>query len=179
MMTEYKEYLESYTTWTTQEYQVRLMSMPANAIAYRYNRFTSVANAYSIHSIRDYYELITRLSGFIDNEAIVKRIIKRYIGDEEDADKLIRIIKSVVDLRKLAALLQWLESQLQHHITGLDVMQVEDGGVFVIVELEGCGWDEWGELAKKVKKRLVEEGFEDVARRVLLVCKGALRGSKS
>lgn len=142
----------------------------------------SMARVYSISisttistTIRGYYRTLNLL-GRILGSSIGTIIVMRFL---RNAQLLKSIAEIVGDLDALAALLLWLSTYTRYPITSIDVMQIEDDGGFITIILRGCGWEEWDRLAKSVKKRLVEDGFETVARRVLIVCRDALRGSKS
>ena len=102
--------------------------------------------------------------------------IKRYPGGDAVAELLAD--GGFLEPRRLAGLLLWLEEQLGTRVRELEaVVDPETGELaFIGIHLEGCGWEEWRVLAKSVKKALREEGFVDLARRVVLVCTEALEG---
>jgi len=69
---------------------------------------------------------------------------------------------------------------LGYKVTNVSLVEdLETGELqFVSVYIDNCGWMEWKILSKFVKKRLVEEGFSDIAGRVALVYRKALQTRK-
>jgi len=131
-------------------------------------------NILSIHYIYDMLRVFRR-------EKVLFLLSKHLYLNEESMSILERIGElEFVDLRKFASLLLWLVNVLRYKVT--DVSLVEDLETeelqFVSVHIDNCGWNEWKRLSKFVKKRLVEEGFSDIASRVALVCKKALQTQK-
>ncbi len=84
--------------------------------------------------------------------------------------------RGILDTGELAAFLFWLEKALGLRVLGLEVVEDPETGEFLFlgVRIGECGWDEWRALSRSVKRALREEGFEDMARKVVLVCEEAL-----
>jgi len=80
-----------------------------------------------------------------------------------------------VDLRRLASLLLWLSCVLGCRVVDANpaVDPESNETLFIGVYIGNCGWEEWKALSKLAKKQLVDEGLDDVARRVAIVCAGA------
>ena len=118
----------------------------------------------NIKSIRRLYNKIS------EEDAL---IVLKYYTETEIIDAIRKL--GFLDLRKLASLIIWLTKRgLQISRLGL-VEEPETGQPqFIAVYIEGCGWDEWRRLSRQVKKQLVDEGLDDVAGRVALVCSQAL-----
>ena len=132
----------------------------------------AVKEARGKQTIRSIYSM---LQTFRDEE--VSSILKQYL--KGDVLKRIKELK-FVDLRKLASLILLLVDTLGYEVTGVGFAEdLETGKLqFISIYIDGCGWDEWKSLSRSIKKRLVEEGFDDVASRVALVCRKALRTLK-
>lgn len=113
------------------------------------------------------------------SEEEVVTLLKQYIETDEVIDAIRRL--KFIDLGKLASLVIWLTSILGLRVTSIDLVEDLETGQpqFIGIYIEECGWDEWKILSKTVKKQLVSEGFDDVAGRVALVCKQALRTRRS
>jgi len=105
----------------------------------------------------------------------VLTMLKRYTETDEVIDAIKRL--RFLDLGKLASLIIWLTNVLGLRVASINLVEDLETGQpqFIGVYIEDCGWDEWKILSRTVKKQLVSEGFDDVAGRVALVCKQALR----
>lgn len=105
-------------------------------------------------------------------EEEISALLGLYFGGAADAVKRLD-----VDPRKLASLMLWLMDTLRLKISGADIVEDPETGEpqFIEVYVEDCGWDEWKILSRTVKEHLVGEGFDDIAGRVALVCRKALR----
>lgn len=124
-------------------------------------------------TIRQLYDML-RMS----REAVLT-ILKQYIKTDEVIDAIERL--RFLDLEKLASLIIWLTNVLELKVTSIDL--VEDLETrqpqFIGIYIEDCDWDEWKILSRTVKRQLVSEGFSDVAGRVAIVCKQALKIQRS
>lgn len=109
------------------------------------------------------------------SEENILAILKRYTETDEVIDVIGKL--KILDLRKLASLIIWLTYVLELKVTGIGLVENLETGQpqFIGIYIEDCDWDEWKILSKIVKKRLVNEGFDDIAGRVALICKQALR----
>ena len=112
----------------------------------------------------------------------VLSVLREYLHLNEESMSILKRIGELefVDLRKFASLLLWLVNVLRYKVTDVSLVEdLETGELqFVSVHIDNCGWKEWKTLSKFVKKRLVEEGFSDIAGRVALVCRKALQTRK-
>ena len=122
--------------------------------------------AYSgIRNIRTIYNKIA--------DEDVLQILEQYAKAE-----LIDAIKrlGLLDIKKLGSLIVWLTRMLGLRVSGVDLVEEPETGQpqFIAVYIEDCGWDEWRRLSRQVKKQLVDEGLDDVAGKVALVCSEAL-----
>ncbi|MCE4610579.1 MAG: hypothetical protein F7B17_01245 [Desulfurococcales archaeon] len=130
-------------------------------------------NRVSIQSIYDTLKVL-------DEEHLL-RLTKDYLSLEDESILALKNLreKGFIDLKKLVALLIWLVSASGHHykVVGLDIAVDPETKepLFINIYVSNCGWDQWKHLSKSVKKRLVKEGFTDVAGKVALVCKEALQ----
>ncbi len=106
-------------------------------------------------------------------------VLREYLHLNGESMSILKRIGELefVDLRKFASLLLWLVNVLRYKVTNVSLVEdLETGELeFVSVHIDNCGWKEWKILSKFVKKRLVEEGFSDIAGRVALVCRKALQ----
>lgn len=122
-----------------------------------------------VPTIRQLYDML-RMS----REAVLT-ILKQYIKTDEVIDAIERL--RFLDLEKLASLIIWLTNVLELKVTSIDL--VEDLETrqpqFIGIYIEDCDWDEWKILSRTIKRQLVSEGFSDVAGRVAIVCKQALK----
>lgn len=120
-------------------------------------------------TIRQLYDML-RMS----REAVLT-ILKQYIKTDEVIDAIERL--RFLDLEKLASLIIWLTNVLELKVTSINL--VEDLETrqpqFIGIYIEDCDWDEWKILSRTIKRQLVSEGFSDVAGRVAIVCKQALK----
>jgi len=109
----------------------------------------------------------------------VLMMLKRYTETDEVIDAIKRL--RFLDLGELASLIIWITNVLELKVTSIDLVEDLETGQpqFIGIYIEDCGWDEWKILSRAVKKQLVSEGFDDVAGRVALVCKQALRTRRS
>jgi len=124
-------------------------------------------------TIRQLYDML-RMS-----KEDVLMMLKRYTETDEVIDAIKRL--RFLDLGKLASLVIWLTNVLELKVTNINLVEdLETGQLqFIGIYIEDCGWDEWKILSRTVKKQLVSEGFDDVAGRVALVCKQALKTRRS
>jgi len=113
------------------------------------------------------------------HEEYVLAMLKQYTGNEEVINAIKR--SGFLDLEKLASLIIWLIDVQKHKVASIDLVEDLETGqpLFISIYIEECDWDTWRILSKTVKKQLVSEGFNDVAGRVALVCKQALRIRRS
>ena len=129
----------------------------------------------AIHSIYDMLRVF--------REEEVFRVLRDYLHLDEESMSILKHIGELefVDLRKFASLLVWLVNVLGYKVTGASLVEdLETGELqFVSIHIDNCGWEEWRIISKLVKKRLVEEGFGDIAGRVALVCRKALQTLRS
>ncbi len=131
-------------------------------------------NMLTIHGI---YDMLRVFRG----EKVLS-VLREYLHLNEESMSILKRIGELefVDLRKFASLLLWLVNVLRYEVTDVSLVEdLETGELqFVSVCIDNCGWKEWKILSKFVKKRLVEEGFSDIAGRVALVCRKALQTRK-
>lgn len=124
--------------------------------------------------IRQLYDMMKILK-----EEDVVMILQRYTK----TSKVIDVIKKLkfLDLRKLTSIVTWLTSVLELKVSSIDLVEDLETGQpqFIGIHIEDCDWDEWKILSRTVKKQLINEGFDDIAGRVALVCKQALKTRKS
>ena len=124
-------------------------------------------------SIRQLYSMLRT------SKEDVLAILKQYIKTNE----VINTIKKLkfLDLGKLASLIIWLTNVLNLKVTSINLIEDLETGrpQFIGIYIEECGWDEWKILSKTVKKQLVNEGLNDVARQVALICRQALGAPRS
>ncbi|HIP65162.1 MAG TPA: hypothetical protein EYH08_01360 [Pyrodictium sp.] len=120
-------------------------------------------------TIRQLYDML-RMS----REAVLT-ILKQYIKTDEVIDAIERL--RFLDLEKLASQIIWLTNVLELKVTSIDLVEDLETGQpqFIGIYIEDCDWDEWKILSRTVKRQLVSEGFSDVAGRVAIVCKQALK----
>lgn len=120
-------------------------------------------------TIRQLYDML-RMS----REAVLT-ILKQYIKTDEVIDAIERL--RFLDLEKLASLIIWLTNVLELKVTSIDLVEDLETGQpqFIGIYIEDCDWDEWKILSRTIKRQLVSEGFSDVAGRVAIVCKQALK----
>lgn len=124
-------------------------------------------------TIRQLYDML-RMS----REAVLT-ILKQYIKTDEVIDAIERL--RFLDLEKLASLIIWLTNVLELKVTSIDLVEDLETGQpqFIGIYIEDCDWDEWKILSRTIKRQLVSEGFSDVAGRVAIVCKQALKIQRS
>ena len=124
-------------------------------------------------TIRQLYDML-RMS----REAVLT-ILKQYIKTDEVIDAIERL--RFLDLEKLASLIIWLTNVLELKVTSINLVEDLETGQpqFIGIYIEDCDWDEWKILSRTIKRQLVSEGFSDVAGRVAIVCKQALKIQRS
>lgn len=134
---------------------------------------TNIIEQKLVLSIRQLYDVLK-----VSREDVLA-VLKRYTGADEIVDAIKRL--GFLDPVELASLIMWLTSVLELRVTSISL--VEDLETrqpqFIEILIEDCGWDEWKILSRIVKKQLVSEGFNDVAGRVVLVCKQAFLTQRS
>ena len=112
-------------------------------------------------------------------EEKVLSVPREYLHLNEESMLILKRIGELefVDLGKFVSLLLWLVNVLRYKVTDVSLVEDLEAGElqFVSVHIDNCGWEEWKILSKFVKKRLVEEGFSDIAGRVALVCRKVLQ----
>jgi len=120
-------------------------------------------------TIRQLYDML-RMS----REAVLT-ILKQYIKTDEVIDAIERL--RFLDLEKLASLIIWLTNVLELKVTSINLVEdlETEQPQFIGIYIEDCDWDEWKILSRTIKRQLVSEGFSDVAGRVAIVCKQALK----
>ena len=99
------------------------------------------------------------------DDTTAERILSEYLEVND--------IKELVSVKELASLILWLKYVVELKV--IDVSLFEDPP-FIEIDIDECGWEEWGVIAKSVKRELVNEGLEDLAEKVALVCPRALKG---
>jgi len=121
-------------------------------------------------AIHQLYDSVRKLG-----EKDVLAILKHYAKNSEVIDVIERT--EFLDLKRLASTVLWLTSSLELRVSGISLVEDLETGEpqFIEVYIDDCGWDEWKILSRAVKKQLISEGFDDVAGRVALVCKQALK----
>jgi hypothetical protein len=92
----------------------------------------------------------------------------RLVSGVVDVD-LLDAVRGVVDLRVLASLILWVEGTLGYRVSDIGILEAS-GARLVELRVSGCGWREWKLLSRAVKQHLIEEGYGDVAGKVILVC---------
>ena len=97
-------------------------------------------------------------------------------GNFEEA---VKELSSFVDPSKLAKLLKRLE-EWGYELEGFTLLKDPEFGepLTVAIHIKGCGLDEWEAVVRGIKQRLPEEGLDDLAGKVTIVCIDALRPSK-
>ena len=87
----------------------------------------------------------------------------------------------MVNIRELAALLEWLTKVLKLKVIDIDIIYEIEENVpqFVGIFIKDCDWEEWGIISKTVKSELVKEGFKDLAGRIVIVCPEALETQRT
>lgn len=105
--------------------------------------------------------------------------VLKVLGLGEEIISMLKHIEELgfIDWRKLASLLLWLAYVKRYSVTEISPVEDPETGeiLFTAIYIDGCDWEGWRRLSKNVKKHLVEEGFSDVASRVVLVCRDALQ----
>jgi len=161
-----------YTTYSHSACERQISYSQALVLSTEHTGTSIVDHVPTIHSI------LNALQDLGDEEVLA--ILERYLIDlnQESMLSLKLISKSVfTDLRKLASLLIWLSNIRGYKV--VDISPVEDPEsnetLFIGIYIGNCGWEEWRALSKLVKKQLIDEGFDDIARRVAIVCTKALQ----
>jgi len=161
-----------YTTYSHSTWEPQISYSHALVLSTDHTGTSIVDHVPTIHSI------LNALQDLDDEEVL--DILERYLIDlnRESMLSLKLISRSVfTDLKRLASLLIWLSNIRGYKI--VDVSPVEDPEsnetLFIGIYIGNCGWEEWRVLSKLVKKQLVDEGFDDVARRVAIICTKALQ----
>ena len=129
-----------------------------------YSSSLDVMTSESYYSLTDPKVNIRQILAFID-EATAESVISEYIGADD--------VKGLVNVKELSSLILWLKYVVELKVT--DVSLFEDPP-FIEIDIDGCGWEEWGVIAKDVKGELINEGLGDLAEKVALVCPKALKG---
>ncbi len=128
-------------------------------------------NMLSIHRIYDELRVFSKEK--------VLSVLRQYLRLNEEGMLVLKRIGELefVDLWKFASLLLWMVNIQGYRVADVSLAEDLETGEpqFVSVYIDNCGWREWKRLSKFVKKRLVEEGFSDIAGRVALVCRKALQ----
>ena len=118
------------------------------------------APSYTITSLREIYEVIS-LKDAID-------ILRKYLSDD-----VIEIIKDEVDIRKLGAFILWFESLINDIIHIIDMFPFDDIEserlAFIEIDLD-CGKRTGLKLSIPIKAYMNSEGFNDISRKVALIC---------
>ena len=108
----------------------------------------------------------------------VLKVLRRHAlaGNFEEA---VKELSSFVDPSKLAKLLKRLE-EWGYELEGFTLLKDPEFGepLTVAIHIKGCGLDEWEAVVRGIKQRLPEEGLDDLAGKVTIVCIDALRLSK-
>ena len=110
-------------------------------------------------------------------------LLARYLPRDSAGVEVARHIaeEGFADLRQLASLLLWLANAVGYRVIDIGLVEdIETGEeLFIAIHIDGCGWEEWKNMAKSIKKVLVEEGFEDLAKKVAIICDRALQTQRS
>jgi len=124
----------------------------------------------SFLTLRHLYRLLAALS-----KEDVLSLIEPYTKSREVVDAIDKL--GFLDIKKLAALIVWITSTVGFRVFGISLVEDLETGrpQFIGVHLEDCGWEEWKDLSRIVKTQLISEGLEDVAGRVAIVCRQALK----
>ena len=99
--------------------------------------------------------------------------MRKYIEDERIIKVLVR--QKFLSIRKLAALILWIKYTLKFRVTNIDLVEdLETGKLqFVTIHIEDC--DQKGFFLKTIKEQLINEKFEDVTAKVVMVCEQAFQ----
>jgi len=161
-----------YTTYLHSACELQISYSHTPVLSTEHTGTSIVDHVPTIHSI------LSALQDLGDEEVLA--ILERYLIDlnQESMLSLKLISKSAfTDLRRLASLLIWLSNMRGYKI--VDISPVEDPEsnktLFIGIYIGNCGWEEWKALSKHVKKQLGDEGFDDVAQRVAIICTKALQ----
>jgi hypothetical protein len=117
-------------------------------------------------TIKQYYSAV--LEGRVDLRAVLKKyaLTERF---EEAIDEL----SGFVDLSRLAAMLAWLEGSLEGYRLESFTLLIDpefNEPLTVAIHIGGCDFEEWEIIVKSIKQKLLEEGFNDLAGKVTIVC---------
>jgi len=160
-----------YTTYSHSACELQISYSHTLVLSTEHIGTSIVDHVPTIHSI------LNALQDLGDEEVLAT--LRRYLIDlnQESVLSLKLISRSVfTDLRRLASLLIWLSNICGYKV--VDVSPVEDPEsneiLFIGIYIGNCGWEEWRVLSKLVKKQLVDEGFDDIAQRVAIICTKAL-----
>ncbi len=120
----------------------------------------------SLTTIKQYYSAV--LEGGVD----LRAVLKKYALTER-FEEAIRELSGFVDLNKLAAMLAWLKESLEgYELGGFTLLTDPESNepLTVAIHIKGCGFEEWRPLVRSIKQKLLEEGFNDLAGKVTVVC---------
>jgi len=161
-----------YTTYSHSACELQISYSHALVLSTDHTGTSIVDHVPTIHSILNALQ-------DLDDEKVLATL-RRYLTDlnQESVLSLKLISKSVpANLRRLASLLIWLSNVRGYKI--VDISPVEDPEsneiLFIGIYIDNCGWEEWRALSKLVKKQLIDEGFDDIAQRVAIICTKALQ----
>jgi hypothetical protein len=89
----------------------------------------------------------------------------------DNFEEAVKELSSFVDTSKLAQLLLKLE-EWGYELEGFTLLKDPESSEphTVAIHVKGCGLDEWEMVVKSIKRRLLEEGFSDLAGKVTIVC---------
>jgi len=123
--------------------------------------------------IRSIYNIVKDLR---KNEIFA--ILNRYANE-----KLLKYIDEInfVNLKELTALMLWLKTYTEYNVKEIGIAEdIETNQpMFICIYIENCGWEEWKKVSKNIKKQLIDEGFDEIAERVALICMEALQIPKN
>jgi hypothetical protein len=102
-------------------------------------------------------------------------VLRRY-ALTDNFEEAVRELSSLVDPFQLALLLLRLE-KWGYELEGFTLLRDPEFSepLTVAVHIKGCGFEEWGATVRSVKQRLLEEGLEELAGKVTVVCIDAFK----
>jgi hypothetical protein len=119
-----------------------------------------------LSSITHYYSAIKE--GKIDSTSILKKYAMTEYFEEAIAE-----LEKFINLEELAALLAWLEDNLESYklkeFTLLKDLEFNEP-LTVAIHIKSCGFKEWESIVKSIKQKIIEEGFIDLVGRITIVC---------
>ncbi|MDM7274816.1 MAG: hypothetical protein P3X22_001655 [Thermoprotei archaeon] len=137
----------------------------------------------NIHLQRIFTPIISQTAmivKYMSKEEMVKEMLARYV-DREELEKILKIAGDKIG--DLLGTAYYVEKHYGHYggprLTLLEFEEdyEETGEKWVVIGLvlRDCGYEEWDMIERNVKEWMREQGFEELAGRVLVVC---VRGFK-